>query len=204
MRPLIVSATEQEIANSIPFLQKNDIPYLITGVGMVATTYALTKYLAEHSCDYLINVGIAGAIDKELSIGHVVEIEKDIFSELGAQNNHDFIAIDELGFGKSEFIKITSEKLSTDLPKYTGITVNTIHGEENSISNLKIRYPNASIESMEGAAFFYVAKQLNLPSIQVRAISNYVEKRNKSTWNIPLSIKNLNHWLITHLQKIIN
>ena len=45
---------------------------------------------------------------------------------------------------------------------------------------------------MEGAAFFYVCLQEKIPFLQIRSISNYVEKRNKSNWNIPLAIDNLN------------
>jgi futalosine hydrolase len=49
---------------------------------------------------------------------------------------------------------------------------------------------------MEGAAVFYVAQQEKIPALQIRAISNLVEKRNKDNWDIPLAIKNLNEWLI--------
>jgi futalosine hydrolase len=45
---------------------------------------------------------------------------------------------------------------------------------------------------MEGAAFFYSCAQAGLPSIQLRAISNWVEPRNRDAWNIPLAISNLN------------
>lgn len=200
MRPLIVSATREEIANSIPFLEKYNIPYLITGVGMVATTYSLTKYLATNHCDYLLQVGIGGAIDKNIKIGAVVEIVEDIFSELGAEDAADFITIENLGFGKADYLKINPQHVQTNLPQHIGITVNTVHGSEKSINNVKKLFPMASIESMEGASFFYVADQLNIPSLQVRSISNHVEKRDKSTWNIPLAIKNINEWLVSFIQ----
>lgn len=202
MKALIVSATLEEIKDSLPFLEKNKIPYLITGVGMVATTYALTKYLSlNHSFDVIINVGIAGAFDKKLDLGDLVEIDNDIFSELGAEDADKFINISELGFGQQEFQNIKYPALNTNLPKLTGITVNTIHGDEQSINRVKSLFPNAGIESMEGAAIFYVASQFQTASIQVRSISNYVEKRDKSTWKIGLAINNLNNWLQSFLQQ---
>ncbi|MCI0921566.1 futalosine hydrolase [Sphingobacterium rhinopitheci] len=201
MRPLIVSATREEIANSIPFLEKHNIPYLITGVGMVATTYALTRYLSTNNCDLLLQVGIAGAIDRTIDIGTVIEVDCDILSELGAEDGDHFIQIKDLGFGESEYRKINLSSIETYLPKHIGITVNTIHGSEKSINNVKNLFPKASIESMEGASFFYVAHHLNIPSLQVRSISNHVEKRDKSTWNIPLAVKNINEWLVSFLQK---
>ena len=71
------------------------------------------------------------------------------------------------------------------------ITVNTVHGNEKSIKNI-VRRLNPDIENMEGAAVFKVCETFNIPCIQIRAISNYVEKRNKESWNIPLAIQNLN------------
>jgi futalosine hydrolase len=39
---------------------------------------------------------------------------------------------------------------------------------------------------------------LQIPCIQLRSISNYVEPRNRSNWNIPLAIKALNDYLLEH------
>src|SRR5690606_23292382 len=57
------------------------------------------------------------------------------------------------------------------------------------------KFPHVALESMEGAAVFYACAQEELPCIQVRAISNYVEQRDKSSWKIDLAITNLNNWL---------
>jgi futalosine hydrolase len=53
---------------------------------------------------------------------------------------------------------------------------------------------------MEGAAFFYACEEANVDGLQVRAISNYVEKRNKENWNLALAVKNLNDWLIQDIK----
>lgn len=204
MRLLIVSATQHEIADSIAFLKANNIAYLITGVGMVATSYSLTKHLSTQHYDLIINIGIAGSFDKSIPIGELVEINKDIFSELGAEDNEDFISIDALGMGTSLQESKTPPPISSGLTLQKGITVNTVHGCEKSIKRVQKRYPNASIESMEGAAVFFVATQFEIPAIQVRAISNYVEKRNKLTWNIPLAIQNINAWLVQFIQNVCN
>jgi len=201
MRPLIVSATQEEIALSIPFFQENNIPYLITGVGMVATTFALTQQLTNNTFDIIINVGIAGALNRTIAIGDVVEITEDIFSELGAEDDKLFIPIADLGFGQSTYTNNNKTGYHTGLTQHTGITVNRVHGALSSIDDVKNLFPKAEIESMEGASIFYVSTQLNIPSIQVRAISNYVEKRDKSTWDIPLAVKNVNNWLTTFLLK---
>jgi nucleoside phosphorylase len=56
------------------------------------------------------------------------------------------------------------------------------------------------VESMEGAAFFYACKQMDVPCIQIRVVSNYVEKRNRDNWNIGLAIKNLNTFAVEFLK----
>jgi futalosine hydrolase len=38
--------------------------------------------------------------------------------------------------------------------------------------------------------------------MQIRSISNYVEKRNKENWNIPLALKNLHATILELLAKI--
>jgi len=47
------------------------------------------------------------------------------------------------------------------------------------------------VESMEGAAVFYVCRYLGVPCVQIRAISNRVAPRENAGWNIPLALENL-------------
>jgi len=58
-------------------------------------------------------------------------------------------------------------------------------------------------ESMEGAAFFYACKQAGVPCLQIRAVSNYVEKRNRDAWQIGLAIKNLNSFAAEFLDRVV-
>ena len=84
-------------------------------------------------------------------------------------------------------INIEIEKL----PKVNGITVNTSHGNDPSIKKVVDRF-HPIVESMEGAAFMFACENERIPYVQIRAVSNFVEKRNKDKWNIPLAIENLN------------
>jgi futalosine hydrolase len=42
----------------------------------------------------------------------------------------------------------------------------------------------------------------NVPYIQLRSVSNYIEPRNRASWKIPLAVKNLNDTLINALNEI--
>ncbi|MFM7016265.1 MAG: futalosine hydrolase, partial [Bacteroidota bacterium] len=79
-----------------------------------------------------------------------------------------------------------------NLKKVTGLTVQTVTGSLNSLSQLSAYY-SCDIESMEGAAVFYVANQLNIPALQIRAISNYVEPRNRGNWKVQDALLSLSH-----------
>ena len=48
---------------------------------------------------------------------------------------------------------------------------------------------------MEGTAFFYACLLEQIPFLEIRAISNRVEARNRANWDIPLVIAHLNEVL---------
>lgn len=204
MKQLIVAATVPEI---MPFMEKFSIlpakfmvsekfDVLITGAGMVATAFAMGQ-LERYPYSLALNVGVAGSFDSNIPLGSVVAVQADSLAELGAEDYNDFISIEKLGLGKSVFK--ASCLLDTGLPSVGGITVNRVHGHADSIAKTAARL-NPTVESMEGAAFFYACEQLGLPSLQVRSISNYVEPRNRDAWQMGLAVKNLNKWLVGFLE----
>jgi futalosine hydrolase len=202
---LIVAATKFEIEPLVNAIGSK-VDVLITGAGMVPTAFGMARQFSNHTYDLVLNLGIAGSFDRNFHLGDVLEITEDTFAELGAQDDETFIPIDTLGFGNSVFNPTTSlEQVYPNffLKKAKAITVNTVHGHEPSIQKVQQRL-NPQLESMEGAAFFYACRQMNVRGMQIRAVSNYVEKRNREAWNIGLAIKNLNTFAIDLVSQIIN
>lgn len=201
MEILLVAATQPEIQPLLDhFGEEKPFDVLITGVGMVATAFALGQQFAQKKYDLAINLGIAGSFDRTLNLGEVVEIEQDTLSELGAEDDNQFLSIDVLKFGESTF-RSTYPMLLLSAKKVKAITVNTVHGEEKSIQKIAERL-QPQLESMEGAAFFYACKNSMVPAIQIRSVSNYVEKRNRENWKIGLAVKNLNDFAIQLLEQL--
>jgi futalosine hydrolase len=207
MQILIVAATHAEIEPLIErFKTHHSINFLVTGVGMVATAYSLGRHLATQRFDMAINLGIAGSFKRDIDLGQVVEIISDELAELGAEDDGDFLPIETLGFGKSKYYPSTSIDSCTEVLKVerlNAVTVNTVHGNDASIRLFTGRFKPA-IESMEGAAFFYACAEANVPCLQIRAVSNYVEKRNRDNWKIGLAVKNLNNFAAQLLDIIIS
>jgi futalosine hydrolase len=216
MKILIVSATQFEVKPLLDFLgiavpstglnnanmdfEDKDIQVLITGVGMVNTAFMMGRYI-NSLYDLVINVGVCGAFDKQLELGQLVHVSADILSEMGAEDGEEFLTYDQLNLpGQhmfSENYSISNPWIDS-LKKVKGITVNTVHGNEVAIEKVKQLY-QPDVESMEGAAFFAGCVRAGGDFIQIRAISNYVEKRDKSKWQMPLAIKNLNDFLINFI-----
>src|SRR3546814_1131918 len=118
---------------------------------MIAISYELGKKLALTKYDALLNVGIAGSFDPNLKLGTVVRVKSDVFSELGAEDDNNFLSIEDMGLGNSinhenalPFMQYDS--VST-LKGVKGITVNTVHGNSNSIDIVSKRL-KPEIESM--------------------------------------------------------
>jgi futalosine hydrolase len=66
-----------------------------------------------------------------------------------------------------------------------------------SLSNIKMisdRY-HPDIETMEGAAFFYICSRENIPFLSLGSVSNRVGPRSKEKWNIRLALDNLSEEL---------
>jgi futalosine hydrolase len=70
-----------------------------------------------------------------------------------------------------------------NLPEAKGITVNTCSGDSELIKSRKEHF-NAEVESMEGAAVAYVCLNEKIEFVQIRAVSNLIEPRNKERWDI--------------------
>jgi len=206
MKILVVAATEKELESvrSAP-VSGLEIHFLVAGIGMVSTTYLLANHLSkDKTYDLVLNIGVAGSFKKEITTGAVVVVEEDIFSEIGAEDGTEFRSLSEIGLEGIDRIFNDKGFFSQGfdhLKKVRAITVNTVHGNENHINEI-IRRLDPDIESMEGAAVAYVCSMENIPWVQLRAISNKVEKRNKDAWDIPLALKNLSNEFVVFTRKL--
>jgi futalosine hydrolase len=215
MNILIVSATTFEIAPLLKEInadierktissynyKQHQITILITGVGIAHTGFYLGKYLND-KYDMVINTGICGSFNYTLSIGDVVRIDEDCFADLGAEDDEKFLSIEELKLPGTYHVRnenTFSHAILSSTKSAKGTTVNTTHGNIISIDKF-ISRTKADVESMEGAAFLFACNQTKIRCLQLRAISNYVEKRDRSKWNIPLAIENLNVLLINFIK----
>ena len=214
MRCLVVAATRPEVAPLISELTHaaahnqvvsgtlgpNKIDILLTGVGMVATAVWSTRALAIGGYDVALNLGVCGSFNPAMPSSSVVHVTSDVLAELGVQDGPRFLSLHEVGLLPPDEFPFSGGRLLNempprlaglgDLPVASGITVNTVHGEEASIAAIQSLY-SPDVESMEGAAFMYACLIAGVPFAQVRAVSNRVERRNRAAWDLAGAIENL-------------
>ncbi len=140
----------------------------------------------------------------------MLNITSDYLPETGAEDGEHFLSIidlklldqDEFPFlgGKLVNDSVFESNLIYSLRISSGVTVNTVHGNEQRIAAFLSRH-QVDVESMEGAAFMYSCKMLKTRYIQIRSVSNYIEDRDVSKWDIPLAVYNLNHFLLDLLNE---
>lgn len=182
------------------FAGNNLLDIRVSGVGAVATTEKLTRILEFSRYDLVMNVGICGSFRHDFALGSIVSIEKDIWGDLGAENNEEFSDLFDLGlldpgelpFTKSELVN-PGNRYSPYFSRFTkvkGLTVNKSHGKLESIEKVVKKY-KPDIETMESAAIFSlcISREINFQCL--RSISNFVEPRNRQSWDIHGAIKNL-------------
>ncbi|MBI5856499.1 MAG: futalosine hydrolase [Sphingobacteriales bacterium] len=206
---LVVAATAIEIA---PFLAefrngqfaKTDIDVLITGIGLTATTYSLTKHLRIKKPGLIIQAGVGGCFDKTIALGKVLAIKMETIADqsvielnkLKTLFDLKLVPQNQFPFKRGWLVNNCSILKKVKLKKVNAISVNEITTSAEKVKFYR-KYFNPAVESMEGAALHYVCLKEKIPFIQLRSVSNYIAERNKKNWNMKDSIENLNKTLIT-------
>lgn len=206
MEILLVAATKFEIQPTIELLENNpndfskhSISILITGVGIINSTYFLTTQLINKKYDIVLQAGIAGTFNFNLALGESVLVNKDTFGDAGMEEKGKFKTIFDAGFADKNAAPYTEGWLintnpfldSYPLKFVKGITVNKVSDSLAQRQQLQQHFA-PDIETMEGAVLHFVCLQQKNIFLQIRTISNMVGERDKSKWIIKEAIINLN------------
>ena len=216
MNCLFIAATIAEIKPFINYCRINnekipanfEIDFLITGVGMLQTTYSLTRHFYIKKPDLVIQAGVAGCFDKKQELTKTWIVKKDLMADLGVDEKEGYSDVFDLKLIKPNNPPFSKKWLfnpyhhlidSFQIPSVSAISVNEITTSKKRIAVLKVKY-DPLLESMEGAALHYTCLKENIPFIQIRSTSNYIGERNKLKWKLKEALKNLNLELIQFVE----
>jgi len=208
MQILLVAATKAEL--HLPESVEKKVDVLITGVGIPATLYQLQKRLCQKKYDLVIQAGIAGSFNDTIQLGDVLLVKKDIFADIGMEEQHVFTSIYHTPFAdKNEFpysngwlINNGSAFDQLTYKQVTAITINKVSDSQLQQQQLTSNF-SADIETMEGAALHFVCLQEKIAFLQIRSISNKVGVRDKKQWKIKEAIANLGESLAVIIETMV-
>ncbi len=216
MNCLVVTATVIEI---MPFLEQYrakkampadiQIDVLVTGIGLTATTYSLTRQLQIKRPDIIIQAGVGGCFDTAIPLGSVLAIKQETIADLGVTEHGQLktlfdlklVAKNQYPFSKGWLVNKSEALKKVKLKKVRGVSVNEITTSKQKVKLYRETF-NPVVESMEGAALHYVCLMEKIPFLQIRSVSNYIGERHKKKWNLKESIINLNNELTSLLYNL--
>ncbi|MBD0332613.1 MAG: futalosine hydrolase [Chitinophagaceae bacterium] len=205
MHILLCAATVFEIEEAVQDVVQgkygaHETDVLITGVGLTAAAYRLTKQITIRKPQLVIQAGIAGSLNKKAKIAEVVVVKSETIGDAGVIEKKEFQTLFQLKLVNEKDFPWKSGKLQNEhktlmqecnLKMVTGVTVNEISTSKERIYFYRNKL-KADIETLEGAALHYIALMEHVPFLQIRSISNYIGDRDKKNWKVGEAIGNLN------------
>ncbi|MBB5174284.1 futalosine hydrolase [Texcoconibacillus texcoconensis] len=186
-----VEAEKEAIQKGLANDQRFDV--IVSGVGPTAAAARTATALVGEDYELVINAGIAGGFVGRAEVGSLVLATSSIAADLGAESEESFKPLEELGLGSTiihtEFgynVPVVQALQTKNVPVYQGsvLTSSTVTGTRQTAEYLSKRIPYATAEAMEGFGVATAAEQMNIPYMEVRAISNPVGPRNRDAWKI--------------------
>jgi futalosine hydrolase len=192
----------------------------VTGMGKVNAAAAITALLERHQPVLIINTGCAGAYPGSgLAVGDLALATTEVYGDEGVLTpsgweSLEFIGIPALEWkGNRYFNEIplsfsASEKamqlaVALGLPIRRGrfVTVSTCSGTKSKGEELFNRF-GGICENMEGAAAAQVALIYGVDCLEVRGVSNMVEDRDLSRWNIPHAVERVQRFVLKFIETL--
>lgn len=188
-------------------VEERPVILAVTGIGKVNTAVSVTALLERFEPELLINTGCAGAYrGSGLAPGDLAIATAEVFGDEGVLAPDGWHSLELTGIpvlernGESHYNHFPLTRWALDkalhvagatgvsLLQGTFVTVSTISGTLERGEELYRRF-GGICENMEGGAAAQVALLYGVDCMEVRGVSNLVEDRDLSRWNIPLAVE---------------
>ncbi len=197
---LAACATEFEMLALLDHLDINQgkCLTLVTGVGVVETTLQLTRYIEQHprQVDRVIHFGIGGAYLSQKAEGvallDVCLAEQEVLGDFGVCYPDRIEPLSEELVRKKNYPldpKMLREALlffaknRQEVHSGNFVTVCGVNASKRRGDMFAEQY-DGLCENMEGGAMARVCTEYEIPLLELRAISNFVEDRDLSHWKL--------------------
>ena len=191
-----------------------------TGIGKVNAASAVTAVLEHYESELLINTGCAGAYaGGGLAVGDLAMATVEVFGDEGVIAPDGWHSMEEIGIptlsrkGNDYYNHFpmtrwaidkaghVAERNGTPLHQGVFVTLSTASGTSDRGAELFQRF-GAVCENMEGAAVAQVAAFYGVDCMEVRGVSNLVEDRDLSRWDIPLAVERAQKFVMDFIEAL--
>jgi futalosine hydrolase len=192
----------------------------VTGMGKVNAALCSASLVCGFSPDILVNTGCAGAYTQSgFCVGDLVVASSEIYGDEGVLTPSGWQPLDFIGIPLAEesdnryfnevplSVSLRDKALqfarSRGIPLGTGkfVTVSTCSGTAARGAELSNRF-GAVCENMEGAAVAHVALRYGLDCMEIRGISNMVEDRDLTRWEIAGSAEIAQRFILKFIETL--
>jgi futalosine hydrolase len=192
----------------------------VTGIGKVNAAACTTFLLERYTPRLLVSTGCAGAYPGSgMEVGDLAVASSEVCGDEGVLTPTGWEPLQLIGIptverGGNRYFNEFPLSLSAaaramnlashlGLPMHRGrfVTVSTCSGTDARGLELWERF-HAICENMEGAAVAQVALLYGVDALEVRGISNLVEDRDLSRWNIPLAVEEAQRFLVKYIESL--
>jgi futalosine hydrolase len=182
--------------------------FVVTGAGLANAAAATTSMIHLFPPDLIVATGCAGAYPGSgLAIGDLALATSEVFADEGVadlagwqgleymelplmeRNGSRFFNEIPLSTKAADHAMSTAHRNGVILNRGKFLSVSTCSGTRTRGRELRDRF-GGICENMEGAAVALVAARYGIDCLEVRGISNQVEDRDLSRWDIPLAVAN--------------
>jgi futalosine hydrolase len=189
---LIVVAVEAErdaVVRDVP--DDAGVRVVISGVGPVAAATTTATALATHDHDCVVSAGICGGFRGRAGVGDVIVASESVAADLGCRTEEGFLSLHDLGLAQESRLVLDTKKWpdrlhAAGIATVQGelLTLSCMTGSDAEADVLATRHPDAVGEAMEGWGVAWAARQFAVPCGEVRVVSNFIGRRDPSTWDL--------------------
>lgn len=190
------------------------------GPGTANAAGATAALIERYQPQLVLMTGCGGACPGSgLAIGDLTIAAEELFADLGVMTPEGWLDMQEMGLplvtleGDRHFNRIPLDGALTEQAlrcagslglkplKGTFATVAACSGTTARGLELAQRY-GVVCENMEGAAAALVCLRYGVPCLEIRGISNLVEDRDRTGWDIPAAVQAAQGFVITFLEQL--
>ena len=190
-----------------------------SGMGKTNAAHAATVLIEKFSPSCIVNFGIGGAYPSSgLEVGDIAVAETEVYADEGVLLKEGLHSFEITGIpllkvrGLKYFNEFPADKrLSRRALKASGtishcksgvfLTVSACTGTRKRAAELVGKF-GPICENMEGAAVAHICRIYRIPFVEIRGISNIVEDRDKSKWEMKLASENCQKAVLHFLETL--